>query len=119
MATKNLNARICWKKDTAANWTTKNPVLLNGEIVIVVTASGEERFKIGDGTSAFTALPFQDEAVRNLISAMMPKTGGAFTGTVTATANQTKSVGMIRNIFVVDGTPENSMGEDGDICFAL
>ena len=69
MATKQFNSRIQWKKDTSANWTANNPVLLNGEIAIVVTNSGEARFKIGDGTSSYTALPFQDEAVRALITA--------------------------------------------------
>ena len=69
MATKQFNSRIQWKKDTSANWTANNPVLLNGEIAIVVTNSGETRFKIGDGTSSYTALPFQDEPVRALITA--------------------------------------------------
>lgn len=147
MAIKNLNSRISWKKDTAANWSTNNPVLLNGEIVVVETASGEERFKIGDGTSRFNALPFQDEAVRNqiendskypvpsgqaptelqsavsnletLYNNSMPKSGGAFTGNVNGTATQDKSVGMFRNIFIVDGVPADSMGADGDLCFSL
>ena len=69
MATKQFNSRIQWKKDTSSNWTANNPVLLNGEITIVVTNSGETRFKIGDGTSSYTALPFQDEVVRALITA--------------------------------------------------
>lgn len=69
MATKQFNSRIQWKKDTSSNWTANNPVLLNGEIAIVVTNSGETRFKIGDGTSSYTALPFQDEVVRTLITA--------------------------------------------------
>lgn len=69
MATKQFNSRIQWKKDTSANWTANNPVLLNGEIAIVVTNTGETRFKVGDGTSSYTALPFQDEAVRALITA--------------------------------------------------
>ena len=73
MATKQFNSRIQWKKDTSANWTANNPVLLNGEIAIVVTNSGETRFKIGDGTSSYTALPFQDEAVRALITAAEDK----------------------------------------------
>lgn len=70
MATKQYNSRIQWKKDTASNWTNNNPVLLNGEIAIVVTNANETRFKIGDGTSSFTALPYQDEAVRALITAV-------------------------------------------------
>lgn len=68
MATKQFNSRIQWKKDTSANWTSNNPVLLNGEIAIVVTNAGETRFKVGDGTSSFTALPFQDEFIQDAIT---------------------------------------------------
>ena len=81
MATKQFNSRIQWKKDTSANWTANNPVLLNGEIAIVVTNSGETRFKIGDGTSAYTVLPFQDEAVRALITAVDDKIDAHITDT--------------------------------------
>ena len=68
MAQKNLNARISWKRDTSANWTSVNPVLLNGEIIIVDTAEGNIRFKIGDGSKTYTLFPFEDEAIRNLIN---------------------------------------------------
>lgn len=68
MATKQFNSRIQWKKDTSANWTQNNPVLLNGEIAIVVTNAGETRFKVGDGTSSYTALPFQDEFLQAAIT---------------------------------------------------
>lgn len=65
MANKIYNTRIKNKRDTSANWESKNPVLLNGEIAIVDTVSGETRFKIGDGTKKYTQLPFQDEIMRN------------------------------------------------------
>ena len=81
MATKQFNSRIQWKKDTSSNWTANNPVLLNGEIAIVVTNTGETRFKVGDGTSAYTALPFQDEAVRALITAADDKIDAHITDT--------------------------------------
>ena len=68
MATKQLNSRVRLKKDTAANWTSNNPVLLDGEVAIVVTNANEIRFKIGDGTSSFTALPYQDEFIQNAIN---------------------------------------------------
>ena len=67
MATKQFNSRIQWKRDTSANWTTNNPVLLDGEIIIVDTNAGETRFKVGDGVSTYTQLPFQDEYVLNQI----------------------------------------------------
>ena len=63
MATTTLNARIRLKKDTASNWTNKNPVLLDGERILVVTSAGEIRTKTGDGSKRFTALPYDDEAL--------------------------------------------------------
>lgn len=55
------NARIRHKRDTSANWTAKDPVLLDGEIIIVDTASGSVRRKVGDGTKKYSQLPFDDE----------------------------------------------------------
>ena len=68
MATKSFNTRVRQKRDTSANWTSNNPVLLNGEIILVDTADGELRFKVGDGTKTYTQLPFTDEPLRNLIA---------------------------------------------------
>lgn len=63
----NINARIQHKRDTSSNWTTSNPVLLDGEIIIVDTDNGI-RTKTGDGKKRYSQLPFDDEVVRNLIS---------------------------------------------------
>lgn len=65
---KNINARIALKRDTAANWQNSNPVILNGELILVDTNSGELRAKIGDGVKTYTQLPFSDEALRALIT---------------------------------------------------
>ena len=56
------------KRDTAANWTNHNPVLLNGELILVDTAEGQLRVKIGDGIKTYTQLPFMDDALRTLIT---------------------------------------------------
>lgn len=73
MATKTLNTRIQLKYDTYANWTSKNPVLLAGEIAVatldstVTTQSGVGNpnanipnvvLKVGDGTTAYNSLKF-------------------------------------------------------------
>jgi len=63
-----LNTRIKHKRDTSANWTSKDPVLLNGELILVDTAEGDLRFKIGDGTKKYTQLPFTDEVILEGIS---------------------------------------------------
>ena len=58
---KTFNTRILLKKDTNSNWTQNDPVLLNGEMIIVTTNAGDVRMKIGDGTSTYSQLPFTDE----------------------------------------------------------
>lgn len=68
MALYEINGRMKQKRDTAANWEAKNPVLLNGEIVLVDTNAGELRAKIGDGAKKYSQLPFSDEVLRNLIT---------------------------------------------------
>lgn len=67
MATKELLAQLKLRKDTAASWTEKNPVIGNGEMIIVETSSGEQRFKIGDGEKTFTQLPYTDETLLSKI----------------------------------------------------
>ena len=66
MATNTLNVRVQNKKDTLENWTTNNPVLLNGEIAIVEIPESSSPgggiippalvFKVGDGTKNFNSL---------------------------------------------------------------
>ena len=82
MANKTFNTRIKNKRDTSANWTSKDPVLLDGELIIVDTASGEVRFKIGDGTKKYSQLPFQDEILRN---SKVDLDAGVYTATASST----------------------------------
>lgn len=62
--TKTFKTRIKQRRDTSANWESKNPILLNGEVIIVDTANGETRTKTGDGTKTYTQLPFDDEGTK-------------------------------------------------------
>ena len=68
-------SRIQNKRDTSANWTKNNPIVLNGEIILVDTAEGELRAKIGDGTKTYTQLPFSDEALKSLINTVAQNAG--------------------------------------------
>lgn len=68
MANTEFNVRIQLKRDTDANWRAKDPQLLAGEVVFVDTNAGEVRTKVGDGTKKYSALPFTDEVLRNLVS---------------------------------------------------
>lgn len=66
MANKTFNTRIKQKYDSYSNWSSKNPVLLEGEIAVVVVpaATGAVQqepailFKVGDGTKTFNQLEF-------------------------------------------------------------
>lgn len=83
MANTTFNAKIRLRRDTAAAWTQADPVLLNGERILVDTAAGEVRTKTGDGTKTYTQLPFDDEATRSLIDA---KGSTTWAGTLLASA---------------------------------
>lgn len=61
MAEKNINARIIHKHDTEANWNlATNFTPKQGEIIVydVDDTYTYERFKIGDGVTNVTSLPF-------------------------------------------------------------
>lgn len=67
MATKTLNTRIVMRNDSAENWTTKNPILLEGEFGV---ENDSHKFKIGDGTTAWTGLAYagtDEAAIQTLI----------------------------------------------------
>jgi hypothetical protein len=48
-------ARLRLRRDTASGWTTANPVLLLGEVGI---ETDTRNFKVGNGTSGWTALQY-------------------------------------------------------------
>lgn len=79
------NTRIKHKRDTSANWTSKDPVLLNGEIIIVDTASGSVRKKVGNGTKKYSQLPFDDEEILTALSEKCDASS-AVTATLTASS---------------------------------
>ena len=90
MPNKTFNARVQMKRDTSANWTSNNPVLLYGENIIVDTDGGEVRFKVGNGTSTYTQLPYTDEAI---ISRMLSLSGGTMTGNINMNGNVVTGLG--------------------------
>lgn len=51
----NILGQFQFRRDTAANWTSGNPILLAGEMGI---ESDTKKFKIGDGTTAWNSLPY-------------------------------------------------------------
>lgn len=100
--TKTIQATVKNRTDTAANWTQKNPMLAEGEIIVVQTSAGETRLKIGDGVKTFTQLPYTDEQIyNNVVTSVNGETGditiksayqyaqdGGYTGTETEFAEK-------------------------------
>lgn len=79
MPNKIFNIRLRNKRDTEANWEKKNPLILDGEIIVVTTTSGETRVKIGDGVKTYTQLPFLDEVLKDEINNKAAIDAGVYT----------------------------------------
>lgn len=109
--TKTIQATVKNRTDTATNWTQKNPVLAEGEIIVVQTSAGETRLKIGDGVKTFTQLPYTDEQIyNNVVTSVNGQTGDITTNSVeyiaqTLTDEQKKqareNIGVENEVFQV------------------
>lgn len=124
MANTEFNVRIQLKRDTDANWRVKDPQLLAGEVVFVDTNAGEVRTKVGDGTKKYSALPFMDEVLRNLISnadhLFKVKATCDLTGnTTTPTISEHGDIGEILSMAIDQTQPIVAEVESGDDKFWL
>jgi len=71
--------QIQYRNDTAANWTTANPVLLSGEIGY---ETNTKLMKIGDGVTAWTALAY------------FPANAAITSGTITGVTINNSTIGL-------------------------
>ena len=123
MAQKVINARHQLSRDTSANWTASDPVLLDGEIIIVDTDASDVRYKVGDGTKKYSQLPFDDEAIKALIgakandSAVVHKTGDetiagkkSFTSDIIVGQSSIRTNGYIEGTWLKTTAASNSKG---------
>ena len=70
MAEKNIKSRIIHKHDIESNWKlATNFIPMKGEIIVydIDNVHNYERFKIGDGKTIVSALPFSDDALKAAI----------------------------------------------------
>jgi len=79
-----ITAQIQLRRDTSANWTTNNPVLLSGEMAlstdVLYTGTDQPRYKIGNGVDTWTNLDYVPESggssyPENLFLTVVNKTG--------------------------------------------
>lgn len=106
MANKTLLAQIKQRSDTAANWTAKNPIISDGELIIVTTNAGEKRFKVGDGEKTFTQLPYADE---NILSKIKNYTAGDGINISDAGVISSTGGGSGSDVFVIEIDESNNI----------
>ena len=63
----NIEVDMVNRRDTEANWQSINPIVANGEQIIVDTNSGI-KIKIGDGVSHFNDLEYVDKPITDILS---------------------------------------------------
>lgn len=78
MANNTLNTRIKNRYDTEANWKSKNPILLDGELAF--SRDKNNKYKVGNGVSKWSDLSY---SIDDVLAAYLAKTGGTITGDVT------------------------------------
>ena len=67
--------RIQIRRDTAANWTSVNPTLAQGELGVETDTN---KFKVGDGSTAWTGLGYLIDAASYLVSGDIGSTVQAY-----------------------------------------
>ena len=88
-----VQTQILHRRDTAANWTSTNPVLGAGELGFETNTT---KFKIGDGTTAWASLNYY-------VSSASPTFTGTVTGNPAAGTTSTGTSG-----FGYMGLPQNA-----------
>ena len=84
-----LNAFQQQRRDTASNWASNNPTLLAGEWAY---ETDTKKFKIGDGTTAYTSLDYVPIPDTNRLLAGNLTVGGNFTVNGTSTTIDTTTL---------------------------
>ena len=89
--TNNVKARLRIARKTEAEWTSSNPVGLDGEWMVTSDAS-TAKIKIGDGTSTWSELEYVDFGGDGG-GDYLPLSGGTLTGNLVVDSTKTITVG--------------------------
>lgn len=94
-----VQTRIQNRRDTAANWTSTNPVLGSGEIG-VETNTG--KFKIGDGSTAWTSLLYAPAGLASTATSLVSGAAGSLPYQSAANTTTMLSIGTSGQVLMVD-----------------
>lgn len=102
MADTVLKLHIKQRYDTEANWASKNPVLLAGEVAISSDKNGQ--YKTGDGTKKWSELAYNGVAWTNVIGRPSTmKNPSALTVQFNGTTNQTYDGSAAKTVNITPG----------------
>lgn len=87
---------------TTADWAANNIVLGNGEFGVEVVSSSEVKLKVGDGTRAWSALPYAsassttiNTATQTALDAKLAIAGGTMTGLLILSGDAVADLGAV------------------------
>jgi len=109
-----VSIQIQIRRDSTANWVSKNPILAEGEIGYDLT---ENKFKVGDGTSTWTELEYSGVDEADLVTSVNSQKGdvvlsaadvGALTDE-TVSAGSGSTVSDIKIVIGKTGTDPNTL----------
>ena len=95
-----MATRMQQRRGTASQWTSANPTMIAGEIGFE-TDTGQ--FKVGDGSTAWTSLPYFKDTLDLDIAGKAPLASPTFTGNVTLPSTTTIGTVSAAEIAVLDG----------------
>ncbi len=95
-----MSQRMLQRRGTASQWTSANTVLAAGEFGVETDAG---QFKIGDGTTEWTSLPYFKDTIDLNIDAKAPINSPTFTGNVVLPTNTVIGSVSSSEIAVLDG----------------
>lgn len=98
MANKQLTVKIALRNDTAANWTSANPILLKGEIGIEIDTN---KFKVGDGTTNWVSLDYFMGDITEILSGYMDK--ATYAGTKAGYVKAAETADKLTNAVTING----------------
>lgn len=98
MANNQLTVKIALRNDTAANWTSANPVLLKGEIGIEIDTN---KFKVGDGTTNWVSLDYFMGNITEIPSGYMDK--ATYAGTKAGYVKAAETADKLTNAVTING----------------
>lgn len=84
--------KILVKRDSIGGWTEQNPIPHNLELICVYDENGERKWKLGDGVTPFTELPYV-ETIDDIMTfrTLYRKTNGQLSGVQIELAPQKNS----------------------------